>query len=213
MGLVFVETLPPKARAVLRSEDNAQRLTLPVHTDIYRFTQYHEPQQPQPLWQRLLRSIPGFGNVGCHKVRGWGLEKNTTRVGHEGNLVTLGGVDAKGVNRDLQQLQSPSQEEIPFWSPDYMVAAPLCGVISTLGSAQRAGRTCGSFSNTSSPAPAMMPRCRASARACSSTTLPRAVLISMAWGCMPRKQDNRDLGGFFLHMPQGFQTVHGCSTR
>ena len=120
MGLVFVETLPPKARAVLRSEDNAQRLTLPVHTDIYRFTQYHEPQQPQPLWQRLLRSIPGFGNVGCHKVRGWGLEKNTTRVGHEGNLVTLGGVDAKGVNRDLQQLQSPSQEEIPFWSPDYM---------------------------------------------------------------------------------------------
>lgn len=43
MGLVFIETLPPKARAALRNEDNALRLTLPVHTDIYRFTHYHEP--------------------------------------------------------------------------------------------------------------------------------------------------------------------------
>ena len=100
MGLVFIETLPPKARAALRNEDNALRLTLPVHTDIYRFTHYHEPQQPQPLWQRVLRCIPGLGNLGCHKVRGWGLEKNTTQVGQGGNLVTLGGVDAKGVNRD-----------------------------------------------------------------------------------------------------------------
>ena len=120
MGLVFVETLPPKARAALRSEDNALRLTLPVRTDIYRFTHYHEPQQPQPLWQRVLRHIPGLGNLGCHKVRGWGLEKNTTRVGLGGNLVTLGGVDAKGVNRDMQEAQSPPQKDIPCWSPDYM---------------------------------------------------------------------------------------------
>ncbi len=120
MGLVFVETLPPKARAALRSEDNSLRLTLPVHTDIYRFTHYHEPAQPQPWWQRLLRRIPGLGNLGCHRVRGWGLEKNTTSVGHDGNLVTLGGVDAKGVNREMQQTPGPEKGEIPFWSPEYM---------------------------------------------------------------------------------------------
>jgi len=120
MGLVFVETLPPKARAELRREENAQRLTLPVHTDIYRFTNYHEPEEPLPLWLRLVRRLPGLGLAGCRKVRGWGLEKITTKVGAEGNLVTLGGVDAKGVNRETPQGAGPAPEVIPFCSPEYM---------------------------------------------------------------------------------------------
>lgn len=110
MGLVFVETLPPKARAVLQRERNTQRLTLPVHTDIYRFVQHHEPPQPQPWWQKALRRLPGLGNLGCQSVRGWGLEKTTTSVGRDGNLVTLGGVDNRGISRDAAD-GNLSQEE------------------------------------------------------------------------------------------------------
>jgi hypothetical protein len=114
MGLVFVETLPPKARAALRRERNTQRLTLPVHTDIYRFVQQHEPPQPQPRWQTLLRRLPGLSNLGCQCVRGWGLEKKTTSVGRDGNLVTLGGVDDRGISRDAADGRPPEEEAWTF---------------------------------------------------------------------------------------------------
>lgn len=120
MGLVFVETLPPRARAALRREDNAQRLMLPVHTDMYRFTHHHEPPQPQPAWQRWLRCLPGMENLGCREVRGWALEKKTTSVGGRGNLVTLGGVDDKGLNREIRQSTLPDGTHVPFWSMEYM---------------------------------------------------------------------------------------------
>ncbi|MBO4301295.1 MAG: hypothetical protein J5861_06800 [Desulfovibrio sp.] len=120
MGLIFVETLPPKARSVLRREKNAQRLTLPVHTDMFSYVQHHEPQQPLPFWQQWLRRIPGMEHWGCQITRGWELEKKTTRFSKEGNLVTLGGVDNKGLNRESRQTPKPHREHIPFWSPTYM---------------------------------------------------------------------------------------------
>jgi hypothetical protein len=120
MGLVFVETLPPKARSVLRREKNDQRLTLPVHTDMYSFIQHHEPPQPQPVWQQWLRRLPGMEHMGCQTTRGWALEKKTTRFSRDGNLVTLGGVDDKGQNRESRQTPAPGGENIPFWSPAYM---------------------------------------------------------------------------------------------
>ncbi len=120
MGLAFVETLPPKARNALRREKNDQRLFLPVHTDIYSYVQHHEPQQAQPAWQRWLRHIPGLENAGCLTARGWALEKRTTRFGNDGNLVTLGGVDDKGLNRESRQTPVPEKKHIPFWSPTYM---------------------------------------------------------------------------------------------
>ena len=118
MGLVFVETLPPRARRELRREKNEQRLTLPLHTDMFSYTQHHE--QPLPTWRQWLRQIPGLQHWGCLKICGWELEKKTTRFSRHGNLVTLGGVDDKGLNRESRQTPAPQRQTIPAWSPAYM---------------------------------------------------------------------------------------------
>ncbi|MBB5142435.1 hypothetical protein [Desulfovibrio intestinalis] len=120
MGLVFIETLPQQARNAMRREDKEQRLTLPVHTDIYSFEQHHEPQYPQPWWIRMLRRLPGLGKLGCHSVSGWGLEKKTTTVGQDGNLVTLGGVDARGINTENTPINCKTAAEISPWNPAYI---------------------------------------------------------------------------------------------
>mgnify|MGYP007128679221 CR=1 FL=1 len=146
MGLAFVATLPPQARRILRNarapeqhgeetcaqtrngngtflpgerpgEDN--RLALPITTDIYRFTQYHEPAHPGAL-TRLLRALPGLDNFGCQSVQGWGLEKSTTRVGGPGNLVTLGGVNAHGMCNDFEAHTRPTEPVSGFSRLDYL---------------------------------------------------------------------------------------------
>lgn len=120
MGLVFVETLPQQARNAMRREDKEQRLTLPVHTDIYSFEQYHEPLAPKAWWIKMLRWLPGLSKAGCHSVRGWGLEKKTTTVGQNGNLVTLGGVDARGINTENAPDCHKAPADISPWNPAYI---------------------------------------------------------------------------------------------
>lgn len=120
MGLVFVETLPQQARDALAREDKEQRLLLPVHTDIYSFVQHHEPPYAQPWWIKRLRRLPGLRHLGCHCVHGWGLEKKTTTVGQDGNLVTLGGVDAKGMNRENIKDSAKPAFDVSPWNPTYM---------------------------------------------------------------------------------------------
>lgn len=110
MGIVFVETLPVQARRSLHREKNAQRLTLPICTDVYRFVHYHEPQHSLPWYLRVLKSVMGVGSG--QVTRGWGLEKKTTRVCNDGNLVTLGGVDSQGVGRDVRPNDAAEPEQI-----------------------------------------------------------------------------------------------------
>ncbi|WP_411331051.1 hypothetical protein [Desulfovibrio desulfuricans] len=110
MGIVFVETLPVQARWRLRREKSAQRLTLPIYTDVYRFVHYHESLQDVPWGLRVLKNITGLRSG--WSVRGWGLEKKTTRVRADGNLVTLGGVDAQGVGRDVGRHEPEMAERL-----------------------------------------------------------------------------------------------------
>ena len=118
MGLVFTETLPPQARAALRHEKSGQRLTLPVHTDIYGFTHYHEPAALSPCL-RALRRLPLLRHLGCRVVRGWGLEKKTTTISPDGNLVTLGGVDARGVNTEQHDPVRMMRHAATPWNVHY----------------------------------------------------------------------------------------------
>ena len=110
MGIVFVETLPMQARWALRRGKSAQRLTLPVYTDVYRFVHYHEPPHDTSWGLRLLKKIVDLGSG--QSVKGWGLEKRTTRVCEDGNLVTLGGVDSQGVGRDISSRAAVAAERI-----------------------------------------------------------------------------------------------------
>ena len=119
MGLVFTETLPPQARAALRHEKSGQRLTLPVHTDIYGFTHYHEPAT-LPRWLRTLRRLPLLHHLGCRVVRGWELEKKTTTISPDGgNLVTLGGVDSRGINAEQHDPVSMMRDAATPWNVHY----------------------------------------------------------------------------------------------
>src|SRR5439155_24307209 len=65
----------------------------------------------------------------------------------------------------------------PIFTLVSVVAEPMCGKSTVLGSASKRGWTCGSCWYTSRPAPANRPCSRASASAASSTTGPRAVLM------------------------------------
>ena len=119
MGLVFTETLPPQARAALRHEKSGQRLTLPVHTDIYGFTHYHEPAAPS-RWLQALRRLPLLHHLGCRVVRGWALEKKTTTISPDGgNLVTLGGVDARGINAEQHDPMRTMRDAATPWNVHY----------------------------------------------------------------------------------------------
>ena len=119
MGLVFTETLPPQARAALRHEKSGQRLTLPVHTDIYGFTHYHEPAT-LPRWLQTLRRLPLLHHLGCRVVRGWELEKKTTTISPDGgNLVTLGGVDSRGINAEQHDPVSMMRDAATPWNVHY----------------------------------------------------------------------------------------------
>ncbi len=99
MGLVFQETLTPAARSRIASDRQNSHLHLPVTTDIYRQEHYHEDPHPR-LGRHLtnaIRKLPGCGKFGCRVAKGWGLEKSTTRMEKNGNLITLGGINADGL--------------------------------------------------------------------------------------------------------------------
>ncbi|KAG1248277.1 hypothetical protein G6F65_019707 [Rhizopus arrhizus] len=58
----------------------------------------------------------------------------------------------------------------------------MCGSSTPLSIAFSVAGVAGSCSNTSRPAPAMRLSCKALTSAASSTTVPRAMLISQPWG-------------------------------
>ena len=106
-------------RAALRHEKSGQRLTLPVHTDIYGFTHYHEPAT-LPRWLQTLRRLPLLHHLGCRVVRGWELEKKTTTISPDGgNLVTLGGVDSRGINAEQHDPVSMMRDAATPWNVHY----------------------------------------------------------------------------------------------
>ena len=116
MGFAFVETLPKHVQRTLGERD-ANRLFLPVHTDIYRYVRYHE-RNGHATGQGvmgILRHMPGLRDIGSQRVHGWGLEKRTTRIQQRGNLVTLGGVNPEGVGH---QFHTPHAKNAAhgFWA-------------------------------------------------------------------------------------------------
>ncbi|MDD2967592.1 MAG: hypothetical protein PHN64_08980 [Desulfovibrionaceae bacterium] len=113
MGLAFVETLPRRAQAIVRSASQERHLALPVTTDIYRFVHIHDAECARSTWGKIVRSLPFADWFAGRKVRGWGLEKRTTSVGGTGNLVTLGGVTERGIK--APHLELDSVQAVPPW--------------------------------------------------------------------------------------------------
>ncbi len=83
MGLAFIETLPPKAKQIAKRKENG-RLILPIFTEVYKFIHIHTLPSDQ--------HNNGLSFTKTRKETGWALEKSTTTVSEQGNLVTLGGI-------------------------------------------------------------------------------------------------------------------------
>lgn len=114
MGLVFPETLPPRARKELRETTNTSRLRLPLSTELLERITYRTGTQEDSVDKiyRWLQRIPGFRHAGVHRERDWVPVQEHTVVCNDGmcstdtahfspdtgNIVTLGGVGHAGTN-------------------------------------------------------------------------------------------------------------------
>ncbi|ABM27583.1 MAG TPA: hypothetical protein DEF41_08815 [Desulfovibrio sp.] len=93
MGLVFPETLPPRAQRVIRDPKDTMRQIIPVRTTVFLRESY-QPRRHPPLGRRLtamLRRIPGLSRLGYRRETEWVVRTDSSRVTADGNIATLGG--------------------------------------------------------------------------------------------------------------------------
>lgn len=100
MGLVIIETLPPKAKTELRRRIGSPRLVIPVRIDAWLRSTFI-PLSGGISWAwlyHLLSYIPGLRNLSHHCKKDWDVQEMSTRIVSHGNIVTLGGVSEESGN-------------------------------------------------------------------------------------------------------------------
>lgn len=104
MGLVLVETLPPRALAELKSKDNDSH-TIPIFSPVEECDIYRDHDNPD-LWQRIgakLRRLPGCHHLGMEKRNEWKTQSEYCRISHHGNIANLGGLNQNQRNHLLDE--------------------------------------------------------------------------------------------------------------
>lgn len=94
MGLVFRDTLPPRAQKQIDDPRDTMRQIIPVHTEVYlreSMLERRTPVLPSTTMVNLVRRLPGFSRFGFRRVREWVVRTDTSRVTPHGNIATLGG--------------------------------------------------------------------------------------------------------------------------
>jgi hypothetical protein len=92
MGLVVLDTLPPRARhEVLQEVRQNRRKCLPITA---RMVNHHHSRSKSPgnVLEHLLSSIPGSRFANSSEWQDWSLESIELHPGRAGNVVTLGGL-------------------------------------------------------------------------------------------------------------------------
>jgi hypothetical protein len=101
MGLVINDTLPIAAQREIKKSPPASRLTVPIHTGVFRRVNYMPRTTTNSffnaLYQRAGR-IPGLRFLGKNRSEEWEIIRYSTVIGTEGNVVTLGGIDEESSN-------------------------------------------------------------------------------------------------------------------
>ena len=135
MGLVIRDTLPSRAKRVLRKSKPSGHHILPVKTTAYLRKTYLPSTAASPslkVMYRLIRWIPGLGQAGFRPRLDWVAENTSTHLSPAGNIVSLGGVQTHVANG--LALQPPSQEKKPArWSFDYLHSGLLIGLKVLIG--------------------------------------------------------------------------------
>ena len=100
MGLAVMDTLPRRAQVEIKNPGNAFRQIIPIKLDVYRRTTFIPRLGLNPIMDSIYRfadRVPGLGFFSQERHGDW-LVKNSRYLENKGNVVTLGGVDAKADN-------------------------------------------------------------------------------------------------------------------
>ena len=118
MGLVVVETLPPRARRQARKDLGTGRDRIPIHFSVHRrHTFITSPRRnckpeirgwftdagPLPWWVRAVKKVD------------WAVPGDATRMSDQGNVITLGGVEKRTCNDLSVTPPSRGRRRRPSW--------------------------------------------------------------------------------------------------
>ena len=101
MGLAIRETLPQRARKMLKHAQGPTAFVLPVRMTAYLRTTYVPYAAPGRIkkWLKcLLQILPGVRHVGMRHIHDWEIKDNATRMKTPGNIIPLGGLHEEGGN-------------------------------------------------------------------------------------------------------------------
>ncbi|MDP3479825.1 MAG: CPBP family intramembrane metalloprotease [Desulfoprunum sp.] len=93
MGLVVLDTLPPRARKeAIQEVKNNRRKCIPITAQMVDHRHSRISEQKVNLLERLLGYLPGSRRTGRTEWSDWTLETIELHPGREGNVATLGGL-------------------------------------------------------------------------------------------------------------------------
>ena len=113
MGFVYTETLPARSKKTLRRNSEYMG-KIPVYTALEEHIAYEEDREGDSRLARLLRRIPGLGNLGKRKRRSW-VPSDTSEICQEGNIAILGGITHPAANGILAQPQGEKKRPGAFY--------------------------------------------------------------------------------------------------
>jgi len=102
MGLVVIDTLPPRAQKAIRQGVNSRyRVVVPVtaHLTLNKHRRCHEPDAPAGDSRHGMPLFPGAAK--CQEWDDWTLDEFEVHPGMRGNVATLGGVANKSVTAEF----------------------------------------------------------------------------------------------------------------
>ena len=101
MGMVIKDTLPRRARREIDKPGAVSHLRIPVDTEVYLRASYLPGKAEHSLLGNLYSMaarLPGLRFLGKERREEWEMIRDSTVIGGEGNVVTLGGIDQERTN-------------------------------------------------------------------------------------------------------------------
>jgi hypothetical protein len=101
MGMVIKDTLPLRAQREIEKSPPGSRLRVPIHTGVYLRANYMPGKTENSLLGKLYSvavRLPGLRFIGKERLEDWEMIRDSTLIGGEGNVVSLGGIDREKTN-------------------------------------------------------------------------------------------------------------------
>lgn len=113
MGLVVLDTLPPRAQAEALRNPSQQRKIIPVTARMTEHLITAHDEYNESTFQKLARRLPGLKRFGYSARKEWNLDHLDIHPGSSGNIATLGGVQLQHDN-GLRLVETNQQRKEPL---------------------------------------------------------------------------------------------------